>query len=41
MWGFPGGTVVKSPRGHTGDTRTVGSIPGSGLTPGVEKGNPL
>ena len=27
LWGFPGGTVVKNPPAHAGDT---GSIPGLG-----------
>ena len=35
--GFLGGTMVKNPPAHAGDTRDVGSIPGSGRSPG----NPL
>ena len=36
--GFPGGTVVKNPPPNAGD---VVSVPGSGRSPGVGKGNPL
>ena len=36
--GFPGGSVVKNSPANAGD---VGSIPGSGQSPGVRKGNPL
>ena len=36
--GFPGGSVVKSPLANAGD---VGSIPGSGRSPGEGNGNPL
>ena len=36
--GFPGGSVVKSPLANAGD---VGSIPGSGRSPGKGNGNPL
>ena len=39
--GFPGGTVVKNPPANAGDARDVGSIPGSGRSPGVGNGNPL
>ena len=39
--GFPGGTVVKNPSANAGDTRDVGSIPGSGRFPEVGNGNPL
>ena len=35
---FPGGSVVKNPPADAGD---VGSIPGSGRSPGEENGNPL
>ena len=35
---FPGGSVVKNMPASTGD---VGSIPGSGRSPGEAKGNPL
>ena len=34
--GFPGGSVVKSPPANAGD---VGSIPGSGRSPGEGNGN--
>ena len=36
--GFPGGTVVNNPPANSGDSRDIGSIPGSGRSPG---GNPL
>ena len=36
--GFPGGSVVKNPPANAGD---MGSIPGSGRSPGVGNGNPL
>ena len=39
--GFPGGTAVRNPPGNAGDTRDMGSIPGSGRSPGVGNGNPL
>ena len=39
--GFPSGTGVKNPPADAGDTRDVGSIPGSGRFPGVGNGNPL
>ena len=39
--GFPGGAVVKNPPASAGDTRDVGSIPGSGRSPGEGNGNPL
>ena len=35
---FPGGTMVKNPHASAGD---VGSIPGSGRSPGVGNGNTL
>ena len=38
VWGFPGGSVVKNPPANEGD---VGSVPGSGRSPGVGNGNPL
>ena len=41
MQGFPGGTVVKNPPANVGDTRDMGSIPGSGRSPGVGNGNPF
>ena len=36
--GFPGGSVVKNSPPNVGD---MGSIPGSGRSPGEENGNPL
>ena len=39
--GFPGGAVVKNPPAKTGDARDVGSIPGSGRSPGGGTGNSL
>ena len=39
-WGSPGGPVVKNLLAKAGGTRDVGSIPGSGRSPGVGKGNP-
>ena len=39
--GFPGGAVVKNPPAKTGDARDVGSIPGSGRSPGGGNGNSL
>ena len=38
---FPGGAVVKNPPANAGDARDVGSIPGSGRSPGVGNGNSL
>ena len=38
---FPGGTVVKNPPANAQDTGHVGSIPGSGRSPGEGNGNPL
>ena len=40
-WGFPAGAVVKNLPANAGDPRDVGSIPGSGRSPGVGGGNPL
>ena len=37
--GFPGGSVVKNLPASAGDTRDVGSIPGSGISPGGGNGN--
>ena len=37
MQGFPGGSVVKNLPANKGD---VGSIPGSGISPGEGNGNP-
>ena len=40
--GFSGGTSgTKHPPASAGDTRVIGSIPGSGRYPGVRNGNPL
>ena len=39
--GSPGGAVVKNPPTNAGASGDVGSIPGSGRSPGVRKGNPL
>ena len=33
--------MVKNPPANTGDTKDMGSIPGSGRSPGVENGNVL
>ena len=33
--------MVKDPRANVGDVRDVGSIPGSGRSPGEGHGNPL
>ena len=37
-WGFPGGSVVKSPPANAGD---VSVIPGWGSSPGDKNGHPL
>ena len=39
--GFPGGAVVKNQPPNVGDTRDMGSIPGSGTSPGEGNGNTL
>ena len=39
--GFLHGWVVKKPPANAGDTRDMGSIPGSGSAPGGGNGNPL
>ena len=39
--GFPGGSGVKNSPASAGDARDVGSIPGSGRSPGGKNGNPL
>ena len=39
--GFPAGSVVKNPPANAGDTRDVGSVPGSGRSPGEGNDNPL
>ena len=38
---LPGGTRVKNLLVSAGDTEDVGSVPGSGRSPGVGNGNPL
>ena len=40
MW-HGGGSVVKNPPAHAGDTRDMGSIPELGRSPGGGRGNPL
>ena len=39
--GLPGGSVVKNLPANAGDVRNMGSIPGSGRSPGGGHGNPL
>ena len=41
LLGFPGDPMVKNLPVNAGDTGDVGSIPGSGRSPGVGNGNPL
>ena len=41
MWGFPGGTKVKSLPADAGDSRDVDSVPGRGRSLGGRNGNPL
>ena len=38
---YLGGSVVKNLSANAGDARDVGSIPGSGRSPGVGNDNPL
>ena len=38
MWGLPGGSVVKNPPANAGE---MGSIPGSGKSPGEGNDNPF
>ena len=38
QWGFPGGSDVKASASNAGN---LGSIPGSGRSPGEGNGNPL
>ena len=38
--GFPSGAVVKNLLASSGDAADIGSIPGSGRSPGVGNGNP-
>ena len=40
-WASQVALVVKTPPANTGDLRDVGSIPGSGRSPGGGHGNPL
>ena len=40
-WGFPGDSVVKNSPAPAGEARDVGSIPGSGRSPGEGNGSPL
>ena len=37
----PGGSVIKNPPANAADAGDVGSIPGSGRSPGEGNGNPL
>ena len=41
LLGFSGCAVVKNPPANGGNARDVSSIPGSGKSPGIRKGNPL
>ena len=41
IWASQVAIVVKNPSANTGDVRDVGSIPGSGRSPGGGYGNPL
>ena len=41
MLSFPGGSVVKNPPANAGATEDMGSVPGSGRSPGGGHGNPL
>ena len=41
LQGFPGGSVVKNLPAPAGDARNVGSVPGSGRSPGGGHGNAL
>ena len=41
MWASQVELVVKNPPANAGDKRDVGSIPGSGRSPGGGHGNPL
>ena len=40
-WASRGAQVVKNPPANAGDIRDLGSIPGSGISPGGVHGNPL
>ena len=39
--GFPGGSVVKNPPANAGESKDLGSFPGSGISPGEGNGKPL
>ena len=39
--GFPGGLVVKNLPASAGGAKDMGSVPGSGRSPGEGNGNPL
>ena len=39
--GFPGGSVVKNMPGNAGEAGDAGSIPESGISPGVGNSDPL
>ena len=39
--GFLGSSMVKNPPANAGDARDMGSIPGSGRSPGGGHDNPL
>ena len=39
--GFPGGLMVKSPPANAGGTGDIGSVPGSGRSPGERNGYAL
>ena len=41
VWGFPDGSVGKESVRNAGDTVDKSLIPGSGIFPGEENGNPL
>ena len=41
LWGFPEVLVVKNLPANAGNIRDLGSIPGSGRSPGEGHGNPL
>ena len=41
VWASQLALVVKNPSVNAGDTRDVGSVPGSGRSPGEGNGNPL
>ena len=41
MLGFSGGSMVRNLPANAGDAGDLGSIPGSGRSPGGANGNPL